>query len=105
MDNTVLEIIRNNGITPGCIAISTAGHDVGRVYIVLKVNNKVSTVADGTKRSFINPKIKRVSHIKVLGLIESPSDCIKQIYELKKEEEQNQKIRKLIEEFLNLTDY
>lgn len=67
LNSIVLELIRNNGINPGNIVISVAGHDIHRLYLVLKCDNKMALVSDGYKKGFDNPKRKRIKHIKVLG--------------------------------------
>jgi len=51
----------------GCACLSTAGHDKGKLYLVVKViDPEFVLVADGTCRKMDNPKKKRFKHIKPL---------------------------------------
>ncbi|MCL2796616.1 MAG: KOW domain-containing RNA-binding protein [Firmicutes bacterium] len=53
--------------TLGGIAVSLAGHDKGRAYVIVKViDHEFVAVADGEYRSIKAPKKKRVKHVKIL---------------------------------------
>ena len=75
----VFDILKNNGIFPGSIAISKAGRDAGRIYIVLDVGEKMAYVADGQKRTLSRPKKKRVTHLRTAGLLEDWNDKAAQL--------------------------
>ena len=46
------------------IVISTAGHDKGRPYIVLKRDGAFLLLVDGKTRKLTNPKGKSLKHVK-----------------------------------------
>ncbi|MCL2847706.1 MAG: KOW domain-containing RNA-binding protein [Firmicutes bacterium] len=51
----------------GCACLSTAGHDKGRLYLVVKIiDPEFVLVADGSVRKMNNPKKKRSKHLKFL---------------------------------------
>lgn len=47
-------------------AISTAGHDAGKVYIIVGTKNDTVFLADGIKRTVGKPKMKNRKHIKLI---------------------------------------
>lgn len=49
----------------GRYAISTAGHDAGKIYIIVGNDNGVLLLADGVDRKLANPKKKNAKHIAV----------------------------------------
>ena len=55
---------------PGRFAVSAAGHDAGRLYIIIGTEQGCSVllVADGHKRGFASPKRKKAKHLRVLPL-------------------------------------
>ena len=98
---TVFELLKNSGIISGSIVISTAGHDRNRIYLVLTVVNKIAYVCDGVYRTYGNPKMKRVSHLKQIGLI---NDILIKSGQLTKADETGLKdkiIRECVIEFIN----
>ncbi|MGN1098186.1 MAG: KOW domain-containing RNA-binding protein [Clostridia bacterium] len=50
-------------MTAGTLVRSLAGHDRGRLYIVLRTENDFAYVADGKYHSLSDPKKKRLKHI------------------------------------------
>jgi hypothetical protein len=53
------------------IVFSLAGHDKGRVYVVLKTDGRYAFIADGKTRKLTNPKRKSLKHL-CLGKMGSP---------------------------------
>lgn len=51
----------------GALVRSLAGHDKGRLYLVLCVEGPFALVADGRLRTMASPKKKRLKHIVPLG--------------------------------------
>lgn len=47
----------------GMFAISKAGHDKGRMYVILKEDGEYVYLADGRIRTVENPKKKKKKHI------------------------------------------
>ena len=100
MGNTVLELIRNNGIITGDIVISTAGHDINRIFIVFSVNNKIAQIGDGILKNSIHPKNKRVTHLKRIGVLKDIQYKTCQLSQTYDADEQNRLIKEWIAEFL-----
>lgn len=48
------------------LAISVAGHDKGRLYIVLERNETAVLLADGKRRKISAPKRKNIKHVRFL---------------------------------------
>lgn len=46
------------------IVESIKGHDVGRIYVVVKIEGEFAYLCDGDYRTFDNPKKKRIKHLK-----------------------------------------
>ena len=51
-------------IKEGSLVVSNAGHDKGRVYLVLKVLENCVLCVDGEYRLIQSPKKKRLKHVK-----------------------------------------
>lgn len=52
----------------GTVVISTAGHDAGRLYVVLECNGTRLALADGKIKKIKNPKTKNVRHTENTGI-------------------------------------
>lgn len=50
----------------GKIAISTAGHDIGSIYVVIGIENNNLLLANGVSRTMAKPKKKNYRHVMVL---------------------------------------
>ena len=50
-------------MTAGMIVIATAGHDMGRMYLVVKDEDKYALVCDGKRHRLDNPKRKNKKHL------------------------------------------
>ena len=46
------------------LALSTAGHDAGRYYLILSEDGDAVTLADGKHRKLSQPKRKNKKHVK-----------------------------------------
>ena len=51
----------------GSLIRSLAGHDEGRLYLVMAVEDGFAYVADGKHHSLNDPKKKRLKHIAPIG--------------------------------------
>ena len=49
----------------GRYAISTAGKDAGKLYIIVGTEKGMLLLADGKERTLANPKKKNVKHVEV----------------------------------------
>ncbi len=50
----------------GEVAVSTAGHDAGRLYIIIEQREDLLFLADGIKNKLVNPKRKNRKHVFLL---------------------------------------
>ena len=50
-------------LTPGQIVLSLAGHDSGKLYVVLRREGACFLLADGRNRKLQNPKKKNGKHL------------------------------------------
>lgn len=55
-----------NGIKIGDFAVSRAGHDFGKCYVIIKEDGEYVYLVDGKIRTLNTPKKKKVKHIKIL---------------------------------------
>ncbi|MDD2534015.1 MAG: KOW domain-containing RNA-binding protein [Eubacteriales bacterium] len=94
MNHTVFSALLNQGLRPGQIVLSKAGHDQNRVYLILEVDANFAVCVDGEYRPIDKPKRKRVSHLRPLG--ELPDDWQIPLKSLHDHGQQNALIRKLI---------
>lgn len=83
------------------VVVSSAGHDIRKVYLVMSLSEKLARIADGRSRKYSNPKVKRVTHLKALGLALQPDELILLMEAMHSEEEKNTFIRDKISEFLD----
>lgn len=83
----------------GDVVKSIAGHDAGRLYIVIAVENNFCFVADGRGRLIDKPKKKKVKHLAYIASIEA--SLVRQLTErcdvfCQKSGTGNAKLRRLI---------
>lgn len=50
----------------GMFAVSTAGHDKGRMYLVIKEEGDSVYLVDGNLRTLENPKKKKKKHLQIM---------------------------------------
>lgn len=81
----------------GMLAVSKAGHDKGKLYVVLKADPQFVYLADGKNRSVDRPKKKKRKHIQINYYIPG---ILKQTLEAKQKLEDEQ-IKKAIKEYKN----
>lgn len=55
-------------VEPGRLAVSCAGRDKGRCFIITKVDNPYVYVVDGALRKLDKPKKKKLMHLSVKPL-------------------------------------
>lgn len=53
-------------IEKGMLAVSRAGHDEGRLYVIIEVDDSYVYVADGRLRPMDKPKKKKKKHVQVI---------------------------------------
>ncbi len=52
-------------IKMGMLAKSLAGHDKGKMYVILSADEQFVYLLDGTIRKLENPKKKRLKHVQI----------------------------------------
>ena len=78
----------------GNLAKSLAGHDKGRIYMIIREENEMVYLADGKIRPVERPKCKRKKHIQpIYQKEESEYD------ERKSQVEQNEAIKRVIKQY------
>ena len=58
-------------ITEKLVVKSVAGHDKGKLYCVLSLENGFALLVNGKTRKMSNPKRKSIKHLEVLPVSES----------------------------------
>ncbi len=56
----------------GYMAISRAGHDKDKIYLIIGEEKEYVFLVDGRKRNFDHPKKKNKKHIQVIKKFENP---------------------------------
>ena len=51
----------------GGFAVSAAGHDSGKYYVIFQIQNEYVYLVDGRIRTVNRPKKKKMMHIQMLG--------------------------------------
>lgn len=51
----------------GYLVRSLAGHDAGQIYLVIREESGTVYLADGTYKTFRNPKRKNKKHVEILS--------------------------------------
>lgn len=78
----------------GNLAKSLAGHDKGRIYMIIREENEMVYLADGKIRPVERPKCKRKKHVQpIYRREESEYD------ERKSQVEQNEAIKRVIRQY------
>ncbi len=74
-------------IVKGSVAVSKAGRDKGRFFLVVSVENDYALIADGDLRKLDNPKRKKLKHLGATNvMLETPvPKCDKALYNAIKE--------------------
>lgn len=55
-----------DNLVTGGFAVSRAGHDFGKLYVIFYIDNEYVYLVDGKIRTLDRPKKKKIKHIKVL---------------------------------------
>lgn len=76
-----------NRFHPGQMILSDAGHDQGKMYIVLEVQKETLLLADGVRKTVEKPKRKNIRHVRRMNYIDPEIDAkLKNEYPLKNED-------------------
>jgi len=95
----LFDALQNRGLAVGQLVLSKAGHDQGRVYLVVRVDRNFIDCVDGDYRPLDKPKHKRSSHVKPIGVL--TGDWQAQLNGLHDAGQQNALIRTLIRTHTN----
>ncbi len=83
----------------GNLAKSLAGHDKGKIYMIVREEKEMVYLADGKNRPIERPKCKRKKHIQPIYQKEISFSQIK-----KSQTGQNEAIKKVIQKYQKFTD-
>lgn len=53
----------------GIFACSKAGHDKGRIYVIVEIDSQRVFLCDGDRRPLDNPKVKNIKHIQPIKAV------------------------------------
>lgn len=82
----------------GDLVVSTAGHDMGRFYVIVEILDKnYVALADGKNKPITSPKKKKIKHILLLG--QKDDDFEEKISQ--KDVDSNAYIKKILKNFEN----
>lgn len=82
----------------GDLVVSTAGHDMGRFYVIVEILDKnYVALADGKNKQITSPKKKKIKHILLLG--QKDDDFEEKISQ--KDVDSNAYIKKILKNFEN----
>ena len=59
-----------NRFRAGQMALSDAGHDRGKLYVILEVQDETVLLADGIRRTVEKPKKKNIRHVRRMNYID-----------------------------------
>lgn len=51
----------------GCLAFSKAGHDKGKVYVIVGTEGDIAFLSDGRLKPVTSPKKKKLKHLQVVN--------------------------------------
>lgn len=58
----------------GQMVLSDAGHDRGKIYVILKIQGETLWVADGVRKTVEQPKKKNIRHVRRMNYIDQGID-------------------------------
>lgn len=64
-----------NRFLPGQMVLSAAGHDKGKIYVILAIQNEALWVADGMRKTAEKPKRKNIRHVRRMNYIDEGIDA------------------------------
>lgn len=95
----IFDAIRQKGLKPGSVVVSTAGHDKLNVYLVIEVEGKFAWLTDGRLKPLEKQKKKNVAHIRQIGQLED-SQKLDEARRLPEPGQRNAAVRDIINEFI-----
>lgn len=91
---TLYEAIAAKGMTVGTIVQSVAGHDYGRLAVIISIRPPFARIVDGKYRPVAKPKQKRLTHLRPVAA--GNPEALAIALDLPDEGQRNSAIRKLI---------
>lgn len=64
-----------NRFQAGQMAISDAGHDRGKLYVIIEVRDEIVLLADGLRKTVEKPKKKNIRHVRRMNYIAPEIDA------------------------------
>lgn len=91
---TLYEALAAKGMTVGSVVQSLAGHDYGRLAVVITLQPPFAHIVDGRHRPAAKPKVKRLSHLRLVA--QAGKEELAAVLMLPDEGQRNSAIRRLI---------
>ena len=82
----------------GYLATYKAGHDKGKVFVIIAEENEYLWIADGKARTVLHPKKKKKKHVQIIKVLED-DHVIQSLKDGKTVKEED--IRRIIKLYLN----
>ena len=80
------------------LAVSKAGHDKGRVYVVLQDDGQYCWLCDGKRKLLENPKKKKFMHLQVIKKV--PAELVLPMEEITSDAD----IRRILKEYRRILE-
>lgn len=97
----IFQALQHKGIKYGSIVQSIAGHDTGKIYVVLNIELPFTWLSDGNIRHVGKLKKKRIKHVRLLGHLAS-EQLRQDLADRQDAGQKNAYIRKEIASFIDL---
>lgn len=91
---TLYEALAAKGMTVGSVVQSLAGHDYGRLAVIIDLLPPFARIVDGSHRPSAKPKVKRLSHLRLVA--QTGKDELAAALMLPDEGQRNSVVRHLI---------
>lgn len=95
---TLYQALAAGGMTVGSIVQSMAGHDYGRLAVIIAIRPPFAHIMDGSHRPASKPKIKRLTHLRLVA--QTGNEELNHALLLPDEGQRNSAIRRLIQRCL-----
>ena len=64
-----------NRFQSGQMVLADAGHDRGKLYVILEIQGENLLIADGIRKTVEKPKKKNICHVRRMNYIDSEIDA------------------------------
>ena len=95
---TLYEALAAKGMMVGSLVQSIAGHDYGRLAVIIEIEPPFAQIIDGKYRPAAKPKRKRLTHLRVVAQL--ATEQITAALQLPDAGQRDSAIRRMIREYL-----